>query len=177
MKVQSFQGESPLVRIRERRKSDDELLINLRTDIEIQSALAAQTFSNSEIDAQNWIGRATGDTSRLFGVVETIETEIAIGFIQIFEWNNPDSIPKLGIAISHQFQGNNYGASTVALALRMLRLMGAKYLQLEVREDNKRAYNLYVKLGFEKVNSRFIQVFDGQVMLHRLVIDLDRHPV
>lgn len=177
VKVQKFLGESPSVRIREKRKSDDGLLIALRTDKEIQSALAAQTFSNSEIDAQNWIGRATGDTSRFFGVVETTETEIAVGFIQIFEWDNPDSIPQLGIAISHQFQGNNYGASTIALAMRMLRLKGAKYLQLEVREDNKRAYDLYARLGFEHVNSRFIRVFDGQAMLHRLVIDLDSHPV
>ncbi len=177
MKVHKFQGQSVSVRIREKRESDDELLIAMRTDREIQSALAAQTFSNSVVDAQNWIERATGDTSRLFGVVETIETEIVVGFIQIFEWDNPDSIPQLGIAISHQFQGNNYGASTIALAMRMLRLMGAKYLQLEVREDNKRAYNLYAKLGFEHVNSRFMRVFDGQAMLHRLVIDLDSHPV
>ncbi len=177
MKVQKFQGESASVRIREKRKSDNELLIALRTDREIQSALAAQTFSNSEVDAKNWIGRATGDTSRLFGVVETIETELAIGFIQIFEWDNPESIPQLGIAISHQYQGKNYGVSTIALVMRILRLMGAKYLQLDVRDNNKRAYNLYVRLGFEHVSSHFIRAFDGQAMLHRLVIDLDNHSI
>jgi RimJ/RimL family protein N-acetyltransferase len=175
MKEHRFQGESSLVRIREKRDSDHALLITLRTNLEIQSSLASRAFNSSDIEAQDWIERADSDTSRLFGIIERADNGTAIGFIQIFDWNHPTSPPQLGIAISPQFQGKKFGSSAITLAMQILSSIGVKELELEVRDDNKKAWDLYARLGFVHVNSYSLQVFDGRSILHRLRIDLDEY--
>lgn len=57
---------------------------------------------------------------------------------------------KIGIVIDKPFQGKGYGRQAMKLIEKEAKRLGIKKLMLEVFSQNKRAVNLYKKVGYKE---------------------------
>lgn len=60
----------------------------------------------------------------------------------------------LNIGVKKENRGKGYGEKILKKMFVAAEAMGSKKIILEVRVSNKRAYNLYEKLGFEQIGKR-----------------------
>ena len=63
-----------------------------------------------------------------------------------------EEVGRLGIAIKKEYRGNGLGKVLLNMIINESKDYGYKFIELEVREDNKRAIHLYEKIGFKKFN-------------------------
>jgi len=61
------------------------------------------------------------------------------------------SIPTLGCVIWKRYRRKNYGYILMQELIKRAKELGYKKLKLKVYHDNKKAFKLYKKCGFEKI--------------------------
>lgn len=81
------------------------------------------------------------------------------------------------IAVVPEFEGRGIGSALLARLIEEARLRGAADVLLEVRADNPRAQQLYVRFGFEQIHLRRSYYRDGvDALIMRLPLALESTP-
>ena len=77
--------------------------------------------------------------------------DTVIGWCDITSLNRPvfSHVGSLGIGVLKDFRGHGIGKALMKTALELASQKGLTRIELTVREDNKRAFELYKKLGFK----------------------------
>jgi ribosomal protein S18 acetylase RimI-like enzyme len=65
----------------------------------------------------------------------------------------------LFVAVDNDYRGKKYGEALVVYALKAMKDLGAKQIQLNTRIDNVPAQTLYKKMGFKEVMRQGIYVY------------------
>lgn len=91
-----------------------------------------------------------------------------IGYYDV--WYMMENADISNIVVDKKYQGNKYGEYLLNDLINRCKEKEVEYLHLEVKVDNKKAYNLYKKFGFEEVRVRkgYYQGVDGIDMLKGL---------
>ena len=140
------------------------LLLDMRNDVQLQYQLMARARGSSLEQVKIWAKRKSESADTFFWVVGTVETNEAIGYVQIVGVDSPNGVGKLGICIVPAFQQMGHGSRAIKLAEKYVREASeVRKLSLEVLSGNTRAIETYTKLCFEEAQllKRHFLALDG----------------
>lgn len=146
--------ESRRIILRAPKDEDFMALAGLRRDPHIQGLLLTVVSSVDDEAVRDWIGRRSNDRDGAFRVVTHVETDQALGFVQITDIHHRNRCGTGGIALLPHAQGKGVGRSALDLLHQFA--YGEKKLEkllLYVRSDNIAALALYLRSGYRIVGT------------------------
>ena len=72
-----------------------------------------------------------------------------VGYVMLRGMDEGYSVPRLGIGIDKHFYGTGLGSLLMSFLETTARIHGYTKMGLRVYKDNKRAYQFYLKLGYD----------------------------
>ncbi|RNI22243.1 ribosomal protein S18-alanine N-acetyltransferase [Flexivirga caeni] len=131
-------------------------------------ALDEQLFGQDAWSARSWWAELAGRPRRRYTVATQGERIVGYGGIDCAG----ATADVMTIGVDPAAQGAGVGRALLAHLLRQAREAGAEALLLEVRADNDRARNLYLRAGFEHIQTRRNYYRPDNVDAHILRADL-----
>jgi putative acetyltransferase len=151
-------------------EQDSQVLLELRSDSDLQHLLMAHPDPLAIVDLQEWVLRR--QARGWFRVIET-EDGSTIGFAQLSDWHRIDSYAWVGIAIHPDWQGRGWGRMAMySLAEEAHCHLELRKLLLQVRADNVHALHLYTGLGYRRVGLFREHYYDGSNYHDVIVMEL-----
>lgn len=89
------------------------------------------------------------------------EHGVAVGFLMLYADKKTRKYKIWRVMVDHRFQGRGFGKALMNLALKKLRQMGAKHVELSVVPGNEAAEKLYLGTGFRYTD----KLEDGEVYM------------
>jgi len=119
------------------------------TDLDAIIDLSRQIFNDEYENAKSIIEKSikAGDRTQYLAILNG--HPIGIGAVSI----ERDEASIFGLGISPQFQGKGFGKELLNLILNDLKNKNIKNIVIEVDSNNKNAFHLYCKCGFEAETS------------------------
>lgn len=140
------------LRLRPWQESDLFFLQTLRNDIALQALLLSTARGSSLAAVRRWLEDKSTGSDRLFFVVELLDAQITIGYIQVSTESGTRDVFRFGVCLAPDYQAQGYGAELLAAIENYLYIQhNARKLMLQVDEFNNRAITCYKKLGYRKV--------------------------
>lgn len=134
-KNQNNNNIKPEIDLREVKREDLEVVIEINQDIFEEDYENTRNMVTNIIESENRIQYIASVNGEYIGA-------ICSGF-------EDEEVSIFGFGIKKEFRGKGYGKEILNLLLRKLTAQGNDNLTLEVDSNNKIAYNLYKKNGFE----------------------------
>lgn len=131
-------------------------------DIEQLTALDEQLFEHDAWSARSWWSELAGRPRRQYTVATDADRIVGYGGIDC-AGNTADIMT---IAVAPGQQGHGLGRTLLDRLTTQARDSGAEALLLEVRADNEPARNLYLRAGFEHIQTRRGYYRPGNVDAH-----------
>lgn len=119
-------------------------------DIEQLTMLDEQLFAHDAWSARSWWSELAGRPRRQYTVATGADRIVGYGGIDC-AGNTADVMT---IAVAPAEQGHGLGRVLLERLTQQARDSGAQALLLEVRADNEPARNLYLRAGFEHIQTR-----------------------
>lgn len=130
--------------------NDLSFLVKWRNDVEITSTLGGNRFFVSNLREESWIRNSENDRTSVRLIIEDLETSSPLGLVNLtsISWINRSAEFSIFIG-EKQCQGKGAGHSASKLMLEYaFNELNLERVYLYALEDNKRAIELYKKLGF-----------------------------
>lgn len=144
--------EGSLVRLREPRPEDLDLLGSLRNDVELQLELMATPRPNTLERVRQWIDARLNDPRSVLFVVADRASDRACGFVQLKELDPLHGHAELGVCLAPSARGTGHAGEALALLEGYARdVFRIRKLILHVLVSNERATAFYAKTGFREV--------------------------
>ncbi|WP_265448041.1 ribosomal protein S18-alanine N-acetyltransferase [Flexivirga meconopsidis] len=137
-------------------------------DIETLTALDSELFPDDAWSAQSWWAELAGRPRRRY-IVAT-EGDSVVGYAGVDCAGQTADVMTVGVAPAAQ--GSGLGRRLLDWMTDEATASGAEALLLEVRADNERARNLYLRAGFEQLQTRRGYYQPGNVDAHVMRIHL-----
>ncbi|MDU3687499.1 MAG: GNAT family protein [Anaerococcus hydrogenalis] len=131
-------------------------------DMHEDERLKGYNYGNfSQIDCEVWFMNVNIYRKRYFAV-KKIEDDSFIAFIGLKNYNPILRKSELGIVFDPKYTSKGYGYKAMKILLDYY-FNDLKFyeLYLDVNDFNKRAFNLYDKLGFKKTG-KTVEIFENQ---------------
>lgn len=141
-------------------------------DIETLAELERQLFEDDAWSARSWWSELAGRPRRCYTVAE--ESGAIAGYGGIDCAGSTADI--MTIAVTPGRQGHGIGRILLDHLTAQARRSGAEALLLEVRADNEPARNLYLRAGFEHIQTRRGYYRPGNVDAHIMRAHLNPMP-
>ena len=139
--------EGNSIRLRAWCQDDLPILTTLRNDIAIQSQLLSRVRGSNAEHVFNWL---KDRQERLLFVVADRGNNVALGFLQIDDFDTVNRRGNLGICLVEEARGRGFAGQAIGLVCDYLRdTWGLQKLVLQVRADNVAALRCYEKSGFK----------------------------
>ncbi len=145
-----IQLQNEIVRLRAIEPEDIDLLFDLENDIGLWK-YSNRSHPYSRDLLQNYIANAHKDIFETRQIKFTISTEdeVAVGFIDLFNYEPLHRRAGVGLLIRNQDQSKGYGGA----ALELIWIYAQKYLQLHqlyanIAEENKISIKLFERQGY-----------------------------
>ncbi|NNG40015.1 ribosomal protein S18-alanine N-acetyltransferase [Flexivirga sp. ID2601S] len=119
-------------------------------DIDALTALDSELFPDDAWSAQSWWAELAGRPRRRY-IVATAGDAV-VGYAGVDCTGQTADVMTVGVAPAAQ--GSGLGRRLLDWMIREAADSGAEALLLEVRADNERARNLYLRAGFEQLQTR-----------------------
>jgi RimJ/RimL family protein N-acetyltransferase len=145
-----YQGE--LIRLREYRKSDIEMVTEYINDTEVKKNLInGIPFPYTLKDEEKWFEENTASKDTYNFAIETLEDNIYIGGCGIDEVDWKNSVVQIGIFIGNrEYWNKGYGTDAMNTLVRFIfNEMNINKIKLGVYSFNERAKRCYEKCGFK----------------------------
>ena len=131
-------------------------------DIERLTVLDAQLFEHDAWSARSWWSELAGRPRRKYTVATDADQIVGYGGIDCAG----STADVMTIAVARDQQGRGLGRTLLERLTAQARESGAEALLLEVRADNNLAQNLYLRAGFEHIQTRRGYYQPGNVDAH-----------
>ena len=105
------------------------------------------------------IGRAEDGTDF---VIVALDGEDIVGYA--FLWDRHDPVPVLGIGLADSYQGLGLGRPLMEHLINTAMAEGRDGIELTTVPENKRAFTLYQKMGFQHIRDTDNIAGDGRVV-------------
>lgn len=142
-------------------------------DIEQLTGLDQQLFDHDAWSAQSWWSELAGRPRRQYTVATDADHIVGYGGIDCAG----STADVMTIAVVPAQQGHGVGRALLERLTAQARESGADALLLEVRADNMPAQNLYLRAGFEHIQTRRGYYQPGNVDAHVMRAHLRPHEV
>ena len=127
------------------------LLRKTAKDTQFLNLTYGEVLSISLQDEINFITERNESPNNIFMICE-VEDEIVATFgIQFSKYIKNRHLASVGIQVASKYWNLGIGTKFFELAFEMIEHMGKTLVELSVHSNNKRAINLYRKMGFKKV--------------------------
>lgn len=141
--------------IRSANEDDAEGLLRLlkqtAEDTTFLSMTYGEVLSISIEEERQFIEQKNTSPHNIFMICE-VEDEIVATFGIVFSKHTRQRhFSSVGIQVSSKFWNQGIGTKFFELGFEIIKQMGKTLVELSVRSDNKRAINLYTKVGFRKI--------------------------
>ena len=99
------------------------------------------------------ISRAYTNPLKYYPFIICDQEDNNIGFICLCKWiGKGDAFSFTSFFIDKRYQKRGYGTASIKLAIKLLKAVDNKPIKVAVGQDNKKAQDVYFKLGFIKTD-------------------------
>lgn len=133
-------------------ESDLPVLQALRNDVQLQAQLLANVRGSSLAAVRQWVQDRSQGADRLFFVVEPLDAQTPIGYLQLSDEAGATRTMRFGVCLAESHCGRGHGQELLLAAEAFVREQHAvDKLLLHVDAANARARHCYARLGYRDV--------------------------
>ena len=138
--------------LRQWKEPDLTALQKLRNDADLQALLLSTAQGSSLPEVRNWlINKSNGEGQRFF-VIERVQSQEVIGYIQLSAEAGATAAYRFGICLAPDFWSQGFGTELLNAIEQYMRVnTGACKMLLNVDNTNARAIGCYRKLDYREV--------------------------
>lgn len=151
--------------------SDFGTLAAIRRDLGMQALLLTVPEATDDDAIRAWIARRSQDAGGMFLVIAEMETDKALGFVQVSGVHRRNRHGYGGIALAGDVRSRGLGQSTLRFLVNFAATeLGLAKLLSEVRTDNYAAIRMNLAVGYRITGTLQNHFCDGEGKFHDVLL-------